>query len=178
MGGGSALTEPVPFYTVSEASALINLSESDVQRIIVKRLRDAGWLVIVTSQDRQTRKQLARIPDLLCFRWGEVLLIEVKRPGGKLRPGQVEFQAAMQAHLGTCVHYVVAYWPDDIERWIVTKYTSEELAIIERANREKAEVIDDMRRLTRKALDVVDAMAQELPTDVAERIRREHGLSE
>lgn len=58
------------------------------------------------------------------------------------------------------------------------KYTESELAIIERANREKAEVIDDMRRLTRKALAALDAMAQELPTDVAERIRREHGLSE
>jgi len=166
-------------YTVAQAEALLNMKEGNVQRLVVKRLREAGWLVIVTSQDRQTRKQLAHIPDLLCFRWGEALLIEMKRPdGGTPSDGQVEFQAALHPHLGTCVHYAVVYWPDDIERWIVTKYTPEELAIIAKANREKAEIIDDMRRLTRKALDVIDAMAQELPPDVAERIRREHGLSE
>ena len=92
-------------------------SESAIQGEIVKRLRAAGWHVIVTSQDRRTRKQLANIPDLICFRDGTTLLIECKVPGAELRPGQVDFQCDMIPHLGTHLRYKVMRYPGDADRW-------------------------------------------------------------
>ena len=101
------MTEPTPTYG----------SESAIQGEIVKRLRAGGWHVIVTSQDRRTRKQLANIPDLICFRDGTTLLVECKTQMGQLTPGQVDFQCDMLPHLGTHLRYKVMRYPGDADRW-------------------------------------------------------------
>jgi Holliday junction resolvase len=49
---------------------------------LVKWLRYRGWVVHHCSS--------AHLPDLLCMRAGEVRLVEVKMPGGKLTRGQTE----------------------------------------------------------------------------------------
>jgi len=92
-------------------------NESAIQAEIVKRLRAAGWYVIVTSQDRRTRKQLADIPDLICFRCGMTLLVECKTPMGQMRQGQVDFQCDMLPHLGRSLAYRVMRYPEDAEEW-------------------------------------------------------------
>lgn len=101
---------PAPYHVYSR--------ESHLQAHIVKRLRDAGWQVIVTSQDRRTRKQLRHIPDLIAFRDNTTLLIECKRVGGRLSDGQREFEDEVLCHTGKNLIYVEAYYLADVAEWI------------------------------------------------------------
>jgi len=102
------MTEYMPPYLTSESA---------IQAEIVKRLRASGWLVIVTSQDRRTRKQLKDIPDLICFRRGMTLLVECKTPTGKMKPGQIDFMSDLTEHIGPNLAYQVMRYPDDVNRW-------------------------------------------------------------
>lgn len=83
--------------------------EAALQRAVVARLRAAGWLVVVTAQDVATRRQVAGLPDLLCFRYDTVVLLELKAPGGMLRESQVAFIDALAPHLGRHVVHRVIY---------------------------------------------------------------------
>lgn len=53
------------------------MKEQELQTKIIKYLEKEGWLVIKTIMLSK-----AGYPDLFCFRNGETLFIEVKRPGG------------------------------------------------------------------------------------------------
>jgi len=104
----------------------LHVSESEIQSGIVKRLRAAGWIVIVTSQDRRTRRQLANIPDLICFRRGHALLVECKTPGGRLSEGQLKFRERIVPHLREYLEYRVMRYVEDADEWCDgTEATSE-----------------------------------------------------
>ena len=106
------MTEPVPTYHIFDR-------ESHLQAHIVKRLREAGWLVVVTSQDRGGRRQLAHFPDVICFRGNTTLLVECKLPrNGRLSDGQEEFQDCILAHTGKNLIYVVAFYLEDVAEWV------------------------------------------------------------
>ncbi len=64
------------------------VTERDTQRQIVELLRRAGWQVRVISQPTAARAQLVGLPDLIAFKHGVTLLVEVKSEKGKLRPAQ------------------------------------------------------------------------------------------
>ena len=83
-------------------------SEAEIQANIVDLLRVAGWLVIVTSQDKATRGQLAGLPDLLAVKNDRTLFIECKTAKGQLRESQERFLAALSPHLGEHVAYLLA----------------------------------------------------------------------
>jgi Holliday junction resolvase len=55
---------------------------------IVEALRACGWAILDTSQCGDGA------PDLIIARAGRVIAVEVKAPKGKLRPDQVDWQAA------------------------------------------------------------------------------------
>jgi Holliday junction resolvase len=93
------------------------MKESQVQHETVKRLKSAGWFVLVTSQDKATRKHVAGLPDLLAFRNNHTLLIECKGDGGKPRQSQVEFRVNIRPHEGENLHYVIVWHPDDLDRY-------------------------------------------------------------
>lgn len=101
------MTERPPDYGTRPEVAL--------QRAVVKRLRQAGWLVVITAQDRATRGQVAGLPDLLCFRRDTVVLLELKAPGGVLRRSQVEFITAVAPHLGAHVIHRVIYAVEQVD---------------------------------------------------------------
>ena len=103
------MTEPSPTWPSSEREA---------QRQIVQALRAAGWFVVVTSVNRPTRRQLRGLPDLVCFRAGHVLLIEVKNDFGRLRPSQEKFRRGVWPHLGPHLDYTVARTVWDVEQWV------------------------------------------------------------
>lgn len=102
------MTEPLPTYHTKEA---------DLVRAVVERLRASGWLVVVTAQDRSTRRQSSGLPDVLAFRADVCLLLECKTPTGKLRPSQIEFGAQVQPHTGDHVVHRVVRWESDVSEW-------------------------------------------------------------
>ena len=82
------------------------MSEHDIQNEIAETFRAASWIVIrVNSLKAKVfgRWQVAyRIfglgkgsnsgfPDLLCLKQGQFRLVEVKKPGGQLKPSQHVF---------------------------------------------------------------------------------------
>lgn len=90
-------------------------TESEVQAAVVEKLRAAGWLVRVLSQDKSVRRQAAGLPDVLAFHGNCTLLIECKGPGGKLRESQQRFEASIRPHEGPNLRYVVIYDAMQIE---------------------------------------------------------------
>jgi len=59
--------------------------ESAIQAKIIKALERGGWYVIKLIQTNKNG-----IPDLLCLRNGRAVFIEVKRPGEKPTPLQLQ----------------------------------------------------------------------------------------
>lgn len=93
------------------------MNESAIQAAVVKKLRDAGWFVKVTSQDKAVRRQSAGLPDVLAWRGNHSLLIECKTPGGKLRCSQIEFRININPHEGLNLRYLIISDPDQVEVW-------------------------------------------------------------
>jgi hypothetical protein len=89
-------------------------SERKIQAEIVQFLRQVGYFVVVTSANTPQANGIAGMTDLLAFKHDSVLLIECKSATGNLRPSQQAFYAAIAAHLGQHVQYVVARSLDDV----------------------------------------------------------------
>jgi len=81
------------------------IKESVVQKSIIQYLILKGWLVIrINSGCRSDNNSFVRfytienskkssgVPDLIAFKGGKHLLIEVKRVGGKMSNNQIEFR--------------------------------------------------------------------------------------
>lgn len=92
-------------------------SESEIAAECDKRLRAAGWMVVATSVDRETRRQLAGLPDRICFRHGMTLLVEYKAWGQELRPSQQKWWMDFRRHEGEHLVYELVSHPAQIERW-------------------------------------------------------------
>jgi len=92
------------------------LTEAEVRRVMEKKLRAKGWMVIAFSWNRRMPATLKDFPDLLCFHQDKVLLIEAKAPGKKRTPGQLEFYEAIKFLLGKHLAYCCAdKWEDVAE---------------------------------------------------------------
>ncbi len=82
--------------------------EADVKRSVIDALRWRGWLVFTIQQNTFGTKGL---PDLMAVsRRGLVVFIEVKRPGGRLRPRQKE--VALELLQRDCIFLLV----DDVRQ--------------------------------------------------------------
>jgi hypothetical protein len=95
------------------------MNESEVAKECDKLLEAAGWMVVKTSVDRKTRKQLSGLPDRVCFRQNMTFLVEYKAEGGDLRGSQWEFLRQLGPHMGTKLRYKVVAHPDALPRWAV-----------------------------------------------------------
>lgn len=96
------------------------MNESEVAAACDKLLEDAGWMVVKTSDSRQTRRQLAGLPDRICFRKGMTLLIEYKsseRP--EPRESQILFRSKLYQHLAPTLEHFIIMHPDALPRWAV-----------------------------------------------------------
>ncbi|RKH08717.1 VRR-NUC domain-containing protein [Corallococcus sp. CA047B] len=61
----------------------------DAEPAVAQALQLAGWTV--------ERVSAPGFPDLLCCRRGQVVLLEVKSKGGRMKPAQVELHARLRA---------------------------------------------------------------------------------
>lgn len=75
-------------------------SESQIQNAIIRRLKNFGWYV------NKFEMSESGWPDLICFRNGTTVFIEVKRVGAKPRPLQV-YRIKQANEMG-----IQAFWSD------------------------------------------------------------------
>ena len=99
-------------------------TEAEIQQAIVNYLEASGWRVIVTdageaaraARQRHRRGRIsAGTPDLVALRRGRGIMIEVKRPGGRLTERQRLEHERLRA-LGIPV--TVARSVEDVERFL------------------------------------------------------------
>jgi hypothetical protein len=93
--------------------------EAAIQKAIIGELKRAGFAVWSTSQGYRAAPGGTRmtpgIPDLYCVHpgTGDVLWVEVKAPGGRLRDGQERF---IRLHDATLIDVLVWHsWDDAVE---------------------------------------------------------------
>lgn len=84
-------------------------TEGEVRKLITDYLRWNGWFVYYNLAGLGGYPGL---PDLVATKDGKTIHIELKRPGGKQRPAQVEFQRDLEAAGGT---YILADKLEDVE---------------------------------------------------------------
>jgi hypothetical protein len=90
-------------------------SETDIQRVILAALRATGipsWRTNATARSYRMASNPG-FPDIVGIvpDTGQFLAIEVKRPGGRQSPEQLEFQATVERSNGL---YIVAESLDDV----------------------------------------------------------------
>lgn len=99
-----------------QATSISEISERDVQRAIVDLLRWRGWMVRELSQPRMVSGDIVGVPDVIAFHSGHTLLIECKRPGGRLRDSQKRFIEEIDPHLDTTLQHMVASDIDEFQK--------------------------------------------------------------
>lgn len=92
--------------------------ERDIQRAIVSLLRWHGWMVREISQQKYVTGDLIGVPDLIAWKRGVTLLIEVKAPGGRVRRSQRLFAQDIAPHLGDTLRYTITRDVDQFEQWL------------------------------------------------------------
>ena len=93
------------------------VNESEVAAACDAALEAAGWFVVKTLQRIATQRQLAGLPDRLCFRRNQTLLVEYKGEGGVVRDSQKVFGDRMHDFQGPNLAYLVVYHPSQLPRW-------------------------------------------------------------
>lgn len=81
--------------------------ERNIQAAVVHRLRWHGWMVREISQRNAVTGDLIGIPDVIAFKSGHTLMIECKRPGGKVRHSQIVFAAEIDDHAAITLTYAL-----------------------------------------------------------------------
>lgn len=85
------------------------ISERQIQDAIIHRLRVHGWMVRELSQPRAVSGELVGVPDVIAFKLGHTLLVEVKRPGGEIRASQRQFALEIEPHgAPTLAHWITS----------------------------------------------------------------------
>lgn len=95
------------------------MTESELAAECDRLLEGAGWFVVKTSVDRQTRKQLRGLPDRICFRRNRTLFIEYKAPGGSVRESQWEFWSKIVPLTGPNLQHVIIDDPRQLKGWAI-----------------------------------------------------------
>ena len=93
-------------------------TERNVQDAIIARLAWHGWEVVEVSQPQRVVGGLRGVPDLLAFKDGVTLFVEVKRPGGKRRATQDEFARRITPHVRSTLCYKLTDDVDEFAYWL------------------------------------------------------------
>jgi len=83
------------------------ITENDVKKQIKQYLTLMGWFHFHILQGLGS---YLGIPDIIAIKNGRVLFLEIKKPGGKLSPGQIIFRDMILSHGGE--YYMV----DDLNK--------------------------------------------------------------
>lgn len=96
------------------------MTERTLQNAIINLLRLNGWFAYsqktVGTYDpikkifRKNKSATIGVADILAIKHGRVLFLEVKRPGGKQRNSQIEFEYQIKTHGGN--YFVVTSYKE------------------------------------------------------------------
>ncbi len=97
---------------ISDARQVVDaaMSEADFQQQIIEAAEACGWWVF---HDTDSRRNRAGFPDLMLLRGIDLLFLELKAKGGRVRPEQQEVIGRLKQVRR--VHADVAYprdWPE------------------------------------------------------------------
>lgn len=84
-------------------------TEADIRRQVKDYLAWRGWFVFYHLQGLGSYPGL---PDIQAIKGGRTVYIELKRPGGKQRPAQIDFQRDLEAAGG---EYVLCRGIEDLQ---------------------------------------------------------------
>lgn len=90
----------------------LKIKEADVRKSIYKWCKIMGWYYYWNLQGMGSKPGLS---DLVLIKNGVVIWVEVKKPGGKQSPRQIDFENEITAY---GANYVVACSYKDIEDYI------------------------------------------------------------
>jgi len=85
------------------------ITEKDIKKQVKEYLNLDGWFNFHILQGLGS---FLGIPDRIAIKGGRVLFLEIKKPGGKLSPGQIIFRDMILSHGGE--YYMI----DDLDRLI------------------------------------------------------------
>ena len=85
------------------------ISENEIKKQVKQYLTLMGWFHFHILQGLGA---FIGIPDRIALKGGRVLFLEIKKPGGKLSPGQIIFRDMILSHGGE--YYKI----DDLDRLI------------------------------------------------------------
>lgn len=75
----------------------IKITESDVKKLTRDYMQIKGWFIFPILQGLGAHKGIS---DFIAIKAGRTVYLETKSPAGKQRPGQVIFQAEIEAKGG------------------------------------------------------------------------------
>ena len=78
-------------------------------------LEAAGWVTMTMNSNRYTPRGMRGFPDIVAFRHGMTILIEVKGDGDRKKPTQQEFFEAVKPHLGMTLRWYLVHDIEQIE---------------------------------------------------------------
>ena len=70
------------------------------------------------SQRHAVHGDMIGMPDVIAWRHGVTLLVECKKPGGRLRASQRIFAEEIARHLSRTLRYIVTNDLDQFGRWL------------------------------------------------------------
>jgi len=82
-------------------------------------MRWHGWMVRELSQPHAVTRDMVGMPDVIAFKAGHTLLIECKRPGGKLRDSQKKFFFEIGGHLRLTLSWKLVTNVDEFATWLI-----------------------------------------------------------
>ena len=90
-------------------------AKSEFENDAVRYLRDRGFIVGRASSSWKMPSGLKNWPDLICIRFDQIWLVEVKLGADTMKEGQIKFAKKLEPHLGEHVHYRIASTMLDFE---------------------------------------------------------------
>ena len=88
----------------------LKASESDVKKLTRDYMQIKGWFIFPILQSMGCYEGIS---DYIAIKAGRTVYIETKSPAGKQRPGQIDFQADIEAHGG---EYFLVDCYEDLQR--------------------------------------------------------------
>jgi len=76
-------------------------------------LEAGGWVVRSMNYHKATPRGMHGFPDMIAFKGGVTLLLEIKGDGDRIRPDQEQFFNEVKPHTGMCLRYFLVH---DIEQ--------------------------------------------------------------
>ena len=95
------------------------MRESEVKKLVKKKLKKAGWMWVDTSAPTRAYQGMIGAPDNFFFRANCTVCMEVKGESGRPTEGQILWREKIFPHLGPNLFHMFIYHPDQLPEWML-----------------------------------------------------------